>query len=716
MYYTAPNGVVFTNGLKVSFAGSIYPTSYKSGEYYVQGVGTSIELLDTTTLIAPEPFTAGTYTPYDTLPYDIGNYDSTLYIPVYQDYLTIARNSIDKNAWSRSNRWFHIDVINATAKYLNDPTIATTYATKDNKARRPIIEFYSNLKLFNNCIVGKQPVDFFDIRTTDAFNQVAGQLNYYPDVEVYTAPTATIASATATTTTTITVLASDIGPVTSTGVSIGKFQVGQYITDSTNKLPRNTQITNITGTTTLTLTVAWPYPASFTSATFASLVANDLPNDDYALYDGAKIIFSKDTNVDVRNKIYIVRFSSIAGSTPVITLTEVEDGLVLPNEGTFAFKGYYNQGLNFYFDGIIWFESQQKNTINQAPLFDIYDMDGVSLGNPAVYVGTSFKGNKLFSYGIGSGINDIILGFPLRYSSVNNVGDISFDVPLNSATFNYVNGTTPITQKVNTGYVYNYSDLTTHARSLGWQTAVAESRQYQVFSFDYVATNPTPTYTCDIAASTNTIWPNIQLYVNNDLQAPSTYTYEITDNSTVVTFTPSDPLVDTVIEITILSDQVSPTAYYEIPINLENNPFNADITTANVGDIRGQYQSIFYNNPNTTGTLFGSNNYRDLGNLVPWGNKIIQNSASLALPGTFLRKQNHNLIDSLQYNSQQYTTFKNLLVATVDSTDYTAYQLPATMLDDALTQITASKVESGPFFWSDMLPNQSAYVTNTYTC
>ena len=713
--YTAPNGVVFTNGLKVSFAGSIYPTSYKSGEYYVQGVGTSIELLDTTTLIAPEPFTAGTYTPYDTLPYDIGNYDSTLYIPVYQDYLTIARNSIDKNAWSRSNRWFHIDVINATAKYLNDPTIATTYATKDNKARRPIIEFYSNLKLFNNCIVGKQPVDFFDIRTTDAFNQVAGQLNYYPDVEVYTAPTATIASATATTTTTITVLASDIGPVTSTGVSIGKFQVGQYITDSTNKLPRNTQITNITGTTTLTLTVAWPYPASFTSATFASLVANDLPNDDYALYDGAKIIFSKDTNVDVRNKIYIVRFSSIAGSTPVITLTEVEDGLVLPNEGTFAFKGYYNQGLNFYFDGIIWFESQQKNTINQAPLFDIYDMDGVSLGNPAVYVGTSFKGNKLFSYGIGSGINDIILGFPLRYSSVNNVGDISFDVPLNSATFNYVNGTTPITQKVNTGYVYNYSDLTTHARSLGWQTAVAESRQYQVFSFDYVATNPTPTYTCDIAASTNTIWPNIQLYVNNDLQAPSTYTYEITDNSTVVTFTPSDPLVDTVIEITILSDQVSPTAYYEIPINLENNPFNADITTANVGDIRGQYQSIFYNNPNTTGTLFGSNNYRDLGNLVPWGNKIIQNSASLALPGTFLRKQNHNLIDSLQYNSQQYTTFKNLLVATVDSTDYTAYQLPATMLDDALTQITASKVESGPFFWSDMLPNQSAYVTNTYT-
>jgi len=713
--YTAPNGVVFTNGLKVSFAGSIYPTTYKTGEYYVQGVGTAIELLDIATLIAPEPFTAGTYTPYDTLPYDIGNYDSTLYVPVYQDYLTIARNSIDRNAWSRSNRWFHIDVINATAGYLNDPTIVTTYATQNNKAKRPVIEFYPNLQLFNNNIVGKQPIDFFDTRTTDAFTQVAGQLAYYPDVEVYTASTASIASASSATSTTITVLASDVGPVTSIGASIGTFQVGQYITDNAGKLPRNSQISAISGTTTLTLTVTWPYASSFTSATNVSLIANGLPNDDYALYDGAKIVFSVDTNVDVRNKIYIVRFSSIAGSIPVITLTEVEDGLVLPNEGTFTFKGYYNQGMDFYFDGLTWFEAQQKTTINQAPLFDVFDNDGVSFGNNNVYVGSSFKGNKLFSYGIGSGINDLILGFPLRYSSVNNVGDISFDVLINSATFNYVKGIAPITQKVNTGYVHNYSDLSTFSRALGWQTAVAESRQYQVFNFDYVASNPVTTYTCDIAAATNTAWPNIQLYVNNDLQASSTYTYEITEDSTVITFTPPNPLVDTVIEITILSDQVSPTAYYEIPINLQNNPFNTDITTANVGDIRGQYQSIFYNNPDTTGVVFGSNNYRDLGNLVPWGNKIIQNSASLALPGTFLRKQNHNLVDSLQYNSQQYIIFKNLLVNTIDSTDYTYYQLPAVMLDNALDQITSGKIESGPFFWSDMLPNMSAYATNTYT-
>jgi hypothetical protein len=712
--YTAPNGVVFTNGLKVTFNGDIFPTSYKTGEYYVQGVGTAIELINTQDLIVPESFTEGTYNPWDILPWDIGNYDVTLYIPVQQDYITIARNSIDRNPWSRSNRWFHIDVINATATYNNDPSIATTYATQYNKAKRPVIEFYPNLKLFDNCIVGKQPVDFFDVRTTDAFTQVAGQPMYYPDVEVYTSASATVNGVTGTSTT-ITIPAS--------AVSKGAFQVGQFITDSDGVIPRNSQITAITGTTLLTITVGWTSSETIPTVTNVSLVANDISNDNYALYDGARIIFSVDTDAEVRNKIYVVRFSNVDGLGSIITLTEADDGLVLQNEGTVAYKGYYNQGKDFYYyfnnnPAVLenqWQQAQQKTTVNQAPFFDVFDTDGISFGDTEIYTGSSFKGNKLFSYGIGSGINDIVLGFPLRYSSVNNVGDISFDVPLNSATFDYVRSSTPITQQVNTGYVHNYSDIDTLTRALGWQTAVAESRQYQIFSFDYVGGSGVTSYTCDIAAATDTVWPNIQVYLNNVLQDTDTYTYTINPTTTVVNFTVPDTLVDTVVEITLLSDQVSATAYYQVPNNLQNNPFNADITTANVGDIRGQYQSIFYNNPNTTGKVFGANNYRDLGNLVPWGNRIIQNSASLVLPATFLRKPGVNLYDSLQYNSNQYISFKTLLVDTVNQTEYNVYQSPATMLDDALDQITISKVDTAPFFWSDMLPSKSPYASNSYT-
>jgi hypothetical protein len=148
---------------------------------------------------------------------------------------------------------------------------------------------------------------------------------------------------------------------------------------------------------------------------------------------------------------------------------------------------------------------------------------------------------------------------------------------------------------------------------------------------------------------------------------------------------------------------------------LNNNPFNGDITTANVGDIRGQYQSMFINAPNTVGEVFGSNNFRDLGNLVPYGNKIIQNSASLALPGAFLRQPNNNLFNALLFNSREYIKFKSVLIDTVAKTNYLQQYDPALVLDNALDQITSSKTQEQSFFWSDMLPSKSAFVTNTYT-
>jgi hypothetical protein len=212
----------------------------------------------------------------------------------------------------------------------------------------------------------------------------------------------------------------------------------------------------------------------------------------------------------------------------------------------------------------------------------------------------------------------------------------------------------------------------------------------------------------------STSWPTIEVYVNNVIVTHGEYTVMVGPDTTTVTLA-NDPDIETVIQILILSDQVSSTAYYSIPVNLNNNPLNADITVANIGDIRGQYQSIFYNNPNTVGVAFGPNNFRDLGNMVPWGDRIIQNSASFVLPGAFLRKQEHNLFNSLMFNEREYVKFKSLLAYTVQNSDYEQRYDPATMLDDALDQMTISKTDNQSFFWSDMLPNKAAYVSNTYS-
>jgi hypothetical protein len=763
--YTATNGVVFTNGLKVQFDGDVIPSSYLTGEYYVEGVGKAIELVPVESLVVPEKFSQGLFIPYDSTPYDSTNYDADLFIPVEADYITIARNSITKNAWSRSNRWFHVQVINQTAVYNNNPAIVTTFTKDSNKAKRPILEFYPNLKLFDSGIAGKAPVDFYDTKETDALSNVAGLLNYFPDVETYSTNTATITSTitapvSATTfvpgvtyqintlgNTSWNVVAGtfaqsyvigqkivcvNVGTGTGTATPLattstievnndqitGKFEEGMYVGDTTNLLPVNSQITNISvGETSTTLTVVWPIPQNISGTTEAGLAGADRSVDNYSIFTGARIVFSKDENPLVRNKIYVVRLTTVINSSaPVITLVEALDGNCEEQDQIVVLRGYNYEGKSFYLDTSKWVPAQEKVTVNQPPLFDVFDSNGISFSDDGLYQGSSFKGCKLLAYEIGSGPDDPILGFPVRYSSIDNIGDISFDVHINTDTFDYVSNQLSITEKVNTGYVYNYSTREDYTRNLGWQTAAIPSVQYQVFQFVYDGTSDT--FTCDVPAilEASDQWPPVQVFINNNCQCKKLYTYGVVENNTTIEILNASKIeVNTPIEVMVLSKQVSKQAYYTIPVNLSNNPFNQELEKVSVGDIRQHYRDIYVNAPAIVGQVFGSNNYRDLGNLVPYGTKIIQNSASLALPGTFLRKTNFNIFDALRFNSNEYIKFKNLLVDTINNAEYVQRFTPAEILDKAFDTITQSKSEASSFFWSDMVPAKSTFRTNTYT-
>ena len=707
--YTAPNGVVFTNGLKVIFDGDVVPVSYLQGEYYVEGVGSSISLVPAIKLSVPEPFSSSIFVPFDTAPFDIGNFDGNLFIPVTPDYITIARNALNLNAWSRSNRWFHIDVISATANYNNNSAILTTYATYENKAKRPIIEFYPNLKLFDTGTLSRSPIDFLDFRTTNAFTEVAGQTSYYPDVAAYTNNTVSIAAQVSPNT--ITTLTVDIDDVN------GVLAVGQYIQDSLGVLPTNTTIKSIEeGNIQYTITVEWEDATTIPATTNVNFITGSATINSYNVFPGAKILFANDNDINVRTKVYEVQFSQVTPfTTPVISLVETVDNNLQFNDHIVVLRGYNNEGLSFYYDDVTWVSAQQKITVNQPPLFDLFNENGVSFSNSESYRGTSFVGNKLFSYGIGAGLDDSILGFPIRYSNVDNVGDISFDVNLNIDTFTYVNNTDPITEKVNKGYVHNYTSRTEYVRELGWQTAVGPSTQYQLFQFDYIANNPTNFFVCDIPVinSSESNWPTVQVYVNNIWQNQNKYFVTTTDTTTTINLSIAEP-VDTVVQVLLLSNQTSSNAYYTIPINLSNNPFNQDIETANIGDIRNHYRSIFINNRNMQGEIFGKNNYRDLGNVVPYGTAIIQNSAANVLPSVFLRKQAQNLFDAILFNSREYINYKQLIVDTVNNLNISQTFTPADVLDSALEVLTKSKTNSQAFFWSDMIPSKSSYITNNY--
>lgn len=612
--YTSPNGVKFTNGLKIQFVGNVFPENFKTGAYYVEGVGTGIDLIPEFQLNVPEPFGQAITTPYDDTAYDQTAYGETLFSPIDPDYITIARNSHNRNAWARSNRWFHIDVLNASIEYnLNSPISLEAIGNPNSRAKRPIIEFYPNLKMFDTGTASKPPVSFINFTVTDALNQVAGKPSFQAD------------------------------------------------------------------------------------------------GDGSELYNGATIIFAGDNDVNVRNKIFEVQIAEVEeGETPVITLAETPNGKVEYNDQTVVLHGATYAGYSFYFDGLYWVEAQYKSRINQPPKFDIIDSNGYSFGDKTVYPSTTFDGCTLFQYAPGTGSDDPVLLFPIKYSSLNNIGDILFDVTLNTQKFDYISNNQAVTKSVSDGYVYNYPTRTNYTREIGWQTTVGESFQYQVFTFKYEGSSA---FNCDIKVKEDSVWPKMVVYVNNS--RTSEYTYTTTATSTVVTITKELVLGETVV-IMLDSDQTSSVAYYQIPANLDHNPFNEELSSIALGDVRGHFKSICNNVPGLTGSAFGANNYRDLGNVVPYGTRIIQNSAPLVNAAAFLRNNNNNFFDALQFNSTQYVNFKTLLIDTLVNNEFDDYQNTANLLDEALDTMTQAKVDTNAFFWSDMIPSKNAYKTGTY--
>jgi hypothetical protein len=613
--YTSPNGVVFSNGMKVVFRGSVVPARYQNIEYYVEGVGTAIQLLPVANYVTPETYTESATIPYDATPYDVGNFDGSLNQPLIPDYLTINRASPDLNAWTRSNRWFHIDVITASAEYNNTVTVLNNRF----RAARPILEYQSGTRLFESGTQSKQPIDIIDLAQTDAFSNVNGKIGYAVD--------------------------------------------------------------------------------------------------GYTLINGTRIVFAADVDPTVRATIYQVEFiipDTVAPliAEPIINLTPAADGAVLFDQTVVVLNGIQTQGVTYYFDGVEWIPSQQKISVNQPPLFDIYDANGVSFSSQQMYPSNNFRGSPLFSYAIGNAVPDLILGFPLTYLSLTNVGDIVFDNNFYADSFEYTADGVGETVALSTGFVRRYNNRVNYSREIGWQTAATTSLIRQQLQFAY---NGEPLL-LDVAVNTNQVVPAVQIFVNGTFLESVNYTVTVSTDTTTINLLKSYVIGD-LFEVSVLSDQISRAGFYEVPVNLENNPLNGNSRQFTLGTIRNHYSTIAQNLINLSGPVIGANNTRDLGNIVPYGLQILQQSSPLTLTGYFLRNAEYNIFSALDYNSREYIKFKSLLLQTVTTFGIADYGnwTTAELLDAALSEINLGDTELTPFYWSDMLPTGTTYTTTTTT-
>jgi len=673
--YTSPNGVEFTNGLKITFRGNTFPSDYEGKTYYIDGVGTSIEFLPVGDYVTPETYTNNRQDSYDLQAFDSTPFDQALNQPLERDYISVSKTSKDLNPWTRSNRWFHIDVVLDSARYNN------TEANLDSllRAKRPILEFRPGIRLFDFGTVAKSPVNIVDTEETDAFSNINGTTGYTIDGYNFINGTRVIFAA-------------------------------DEDSDVRNK------IYNVTFVDTAeTSPVARTFDGDGSSVQYDFGDTSPTANDGLDIVSNSQLLVQVDGETFDINEDYTlnldtqtITFTTAPDTDSLIRLTRLEiinlvpaaDSEVLADQCVVQLNGIENQGLSYRFNGTDWVLTQQKTSTNQAPLFDVFDPNGVSFSDTEMYPSTTFAGNKLFSYGVGTGPEDQNLGFALKYLNINNVGDIVFENNFYTESFVNVVDRESIVTPVANGYVHQYSNRTDYNRLIGWQTMVSDLNTTQIITLPYTAGQA---FSIDIVPDQTASITPVKLYINNEYVDPSQYSYTTVGSSTQFEFN-QDPEVGSIITVEIISEQTSEIGQYSVPANLEFNPLNENTAELTLGTIRKHFNSIGRNLQNLQGNVNGRNNIRDLGNVIPFGDKLLQHSAPVPFQGIFSRDQTLDLQTSVAYSAGEYEKFKTLIIDTYTRNEYPTETVPQ-ILDSVLESIAIGKTENSPFFWTDMIPN-----------
>lgn len=693
--YLSPNGVTFTNGLKIKFGSSVTPASYANNTYYVEGVGTSIELVKESYLITPELDFKGTSVPFDIYGFSADYYDQNLSGPLTPDYITINRSSKDFNPWSRSNRWVHADVIAATAAYNNSVPVYD----QSNRAARPIIEFVANLQLFDNGRTAKHDVNFLDYTITDALNQVEGIPNtYFRETEIKDGMTI--------------VFANDYDPTVRNKIwKINVLDIDGEIKVHLTRVPggdisEHDVIAPISGTT-VNLEPISPEPV----APVFNPPALTMPVTEYD-YLNYKAYTDNYDKLKAAWEIDRAEWSKVRNNPQARRMSENNGLGIIPLDGVTGLNTGLLIGRSFWLTGTKWNKGQEKLGVNIQPVFDLVDNDLVSLGDRDKYLDSSFVGCKLFSYKLSnSGLVDNVLGLPISYRNFNNIGDIEFTNNYDSDSFSELVGLKTITHPVNEYFIPKIIDHATIEKINNWDTVVESTRQYQVIS--NVSTGITSYYEIDILPAAIDVIPTIKVFLNNVLLTSTQYVLlDVKAKKAVRILVPTQK--GDKVDIQIYSDSVSNIGYYEVPSNLNFNALNQNFSSLTLGQFRNHLTTIAQNSTKVVGQVPGSSNLRDL-NIKNSGGNILQHSAPAVYSSLFLLNKDINFVDSITLAQKEYSRFKNRFLEMYTDVINSGITDPRIGVDYIMSKLNFAKNSAMPWYYSDMIPYDENRTIIEYT-
>jgi len=416
--------------------------------------------------------------------------------------------------------------------------------------------------------------------------------------------------------------------------------------------------------------------------------------DGELLQNGYRIVFNNADDLTIRNKIYKVRFTT---STFVIHLSETVDSGVSDLDSVSVNYGTNYSGKSFYYsvDDDKWLLAQQHESLNEFPLFDLFNSDGISYTKNENE--NNFSGNKIFGYELGSSVADSVLGFSVKQDqNAIGIGSYLFKNYFMTDSFSIVIDNIKQTQSAATTFL-KINDIDNGVYSLANVWTSAENYQIPILETQIIGTSTSTVSVLSLDAPLTSTVTSYLSFVNSKITQTSA-----TINATSFSVSFNNSLTENdVVLLKINTNQIpNSNGCYEPTLSLTNNPLNGPIASVTLSQLTDHVASMVYRSSNFVGEFPGSSNLRDLYGYEKYGTQLITNENPISFSHIFLGKKEHNVVDSIRFAAEKYNQFKLNFLRTLDT--ITDQVDTVSIVDTILLEISQNNTPSSSFFRSDM--------------
>ena len=324
---------------------------------------------------------------------------------------------------------------------------------------------------------------------------------------------------------------------------------------------------------------------------------------------------------------------------------------------------------------------QKKLGTNQAPLFNLYDVDGDYLGDEGKYPYNNFGGNKIFSYAVGTGADDSVLGFPLSWRGFKASSEIEFTVDM--AEENYYHVYEPF-GGVETGTIgFKFYKLEANSESELLSIMVPSDRpaqqrlvsKYNIDRFDLDAARREFWIGCVPNLREDNSY-DIDVYVNGIKRTD--WQYGVFKEGYIVFDTFNFANGD-FIEISAFSSAgqlvVSDNAItkFELPLSWKTNVTKSEIASTSSPEFTQHFKNYMKRQVGFEGDALQINNFPSTPKDVAYATDIAITDQDVILGALLLDDQPHNLVDAIRFNAEEYMKYKARLKKEI-SAYYTLFE------------------------------------------